>query len=219
MEKSYFLKKTDFFDLKISELRYKFNPLLSNKPTKFIRIIIHHTGIKKTMQDIIDTHIKKNHYSKIGYHFVISKSGNIYYTRNLKYSGAHTYHHNRNSIDIALIGHFNEEKPTQKQINALNNLVQTLKKNYSIKEILAHNEAIYKYVKGKYFKLNLENINLLDINDLELYKNFLKKTTTTILNKSSDIETIQTIKKLSFCPGINMFKIVKELKKDLQLTN
>lgn len=213
LKKNYLVTNLKLFNLEVKKIHYDFKVDKLAKPTKFIRIIIHHTGNKqKSIQDIIDLHVKKNHWSTIGYHFTISKSGNIYYTRDLKYAGAHTYHHNRNSIGIALFGEFNEEKPTEKQVESLRKLVKTLKENYEIKEILGHNEAIYKYVKGKYHTIKLPEINPIEIKTQKELNNFTTEITTEILKHDASSEAIKTIKRIKSCPGLNMYEIVKKIK-------
>jgi len=141
------ISKIEKFGLKIKKINYSFKITNTNSPTKFIKIIVHHVGKTKTIQEIIDLHVKKNHWSSIGYHFLIGKRGQIYYSRDLKYAGAHTFGYNKNSIGIALFGNFDETEPTTKQIVSLNNLVDALKQEYKIKKVLGHNQAIYKLLK------------------------------------------------------------------------
>jgi hypothetical protein len=212
------LSKTQKFNIPIKKINYSFKVQNTNKPTKFIKIIVHHTGKNNTIQKIIDQHVKKNHWSSIGYHFMISKKGTIYYSRDLKYAGAHTFGYNKNSIGIALFGNMDEVKPTQKQITSLKNLIATLKNEFKIKKILAHNQAIYDTIKKKYWKLHLPDINPIEINTRLNYDSFKKEITTKILEHNADKETISLIKRLKNCPGFNMYKIMREIEKENQFS-
>ena len=214
--KSYVLKKIDYLGLEVKRVDYTFQIRKAVDPTKFIRIIVHHTGAKqRTLQNIIDLHVEKNKWAAIGYHFMIGKNGQIYYTRDLKYSGAHTYHFNRNSIGIALFGNFDENTPSEKQLESLRKLIDALFNKFDIKEILGHNEAIYRYLKGKYYWIKgLPGTNPLDIETKLSHELFLREITTKVLEKDAGEDTVKTIKRLKTCPGFNMYKPLKEIRKN-----
>jgi len=211
MQKNYVLKKVLYLGLEIYKIIYDFKIENTSLPTRYINIILHHTGNTKTIQDIIDLHVKKKHFSSIGYHFLISKSGKIYLSRELKYAGAHTYLYNRNSIGIAFLGNYDKEELTQKQILALEKLIVSLKKNYPIKRLLGHNQAIYDKIRKKYYKENLENIDLFQIPSPTAYNKFVKETTTKILKFHSTKSDINLIKRLKTCPGFNTYKILERI--------
>lgn len=210
----YMLSKTEKFGLPVKKVNYSFKVQDTTQPTKFIKIIIHHTGKSNTIQKIIDLHVKKNHWASIGYHFMISKKGTIYYSRELKYAGAHTFGYNKNSIGIGLFGNFDEVEPTEKQIESLKRLISTLKKEYDIKRVLAHNEAIYEAIKKQFWKLNLPDINPIEMSTRLNYDSFKKEVTTKILEFDASDETIELIKKLKNCPGYNMYKVMREIEKE-----
>ena len=65
----------------------------------------------------------------IGYHYVITRSGDREFGRQLKEVGAHARGHNTNSIGICLIG---REQFTPDQLNELRHLIDTLQ--YSVAE-------------------------------------------------------------------------------------
>ena len=211
MQKNYVLKNILYLNIEMYKIIYDFKIEKTSIPTRFINIIIHHTGNTNTIQGIIDLHVKKNHFSSIGYHFLISKSGKIYLSRELKYAGAHTYLYNKNSIGIAFLGNYDKEELTQKQILALENLIYNLKKKYPIKRILGHNQAIYNKTKSKYYKENLENINLFEIPSPISYNKFIIDSTSKILKDYSKKSDVDLIKKLKTCPGFKTYKILNEI--------
>ncbi len=216
MEKAYFLRKIELFGLQINKIIYDFDVKKTNLPTRFINIIIHHTGKQKTIDDVIDSHIKKNRYSSIGYHFMISKTGKIYQTRELKFAGAHTFEYNKNSIGIALFGNFDNEIPNKKQIESLNNLTKSLKKNFPIKRILGHNEAIFKSIKNKFWRLNIDNIDLLDINSRLSFDIFRKEVIEKVLESDASPISVNLVKKFTSCPGFHLYQKIIKLRENFQ---
>lgn len=212
--KQYMLLKKEMFGLNVKQIYYDFKVQETTKATKFIKIIVHHSGNNRTIQQIIDNHVKKNKFSSIGYHFMISKKGTIYYARDLKYAGAHTFGYNRHSIGIALFGDLNEAEPSEKQLASLNRLVAALRSEYKIKKVLAHNHAIYDLIKKRYWKSNLPDINPIEIRNSDEFEAFAKKITTKILEKDADDYTVSLLKRLKRCPGINMYKHMKKIEID-----
>lgn len=119
-------------------------------PAKYI--IIHHSATPQgwTMDKSIKS-INARHYRKfvqeqkikmkaslgltLAYHYVIDKEGNEKQTREENVIGYHSgnWYANQRSLAIMLIGNFNKEEPTQKQIETLANLIDRLKKKYAIK--------------------------------------------------------------------------------------
>lgn len=129
------------------------------------RIIIHHTAIPsrrdyeglETIKKIQRAHLKRN-FKDIGYHFLITPSGKIVCGRNIYYEGAHTKSKNKNSIGIALIGNFEEEKPLKRQIRSLKNLICILKKFFKIKEVKIHRDYNKDTLcPGKFFIKEFKN--------------------------------------------------------------
>jgi len=209
--KQYTLLKTDKFGIPVKQIYYDFKIQETNKPTQFIKIIVHHVGQFRTIQQIIDQHVDKNRWTSIGWHFMISKKGTIYYSRDLKYAGAHTFGYNKNSIGIALFGNLDEIEPSEKQLKSLKLLIDGLKNEFKIRKVLSHNHAIYDLIKHKFWKLSLPEINPIDIDTKLSYDTFTKDITTKILEKDASDESINLIKRLKSCPGFNMYKHMREI--------
>jgi hypothetical protein len=114
-------------------------------PIKYIAI--HHSAtpqdwtMAKTIKAIDDSHKRKLHRYKnslgyhIAYHYIIDKDGKEKQTRSENEIGYHcgNWYANQQSLAIMLIGNFDKEEPTQKQIETLANLVDRLKRKYAIK--------------------------------------------------------------------------------------
>lgn len=130
------------------------------EPLKKIKFIaIHHSQRKiDSPKRIKDFHIKIRGWENIGYHYLIDKNGKLCKGRSEKFIGAHVYGHNKNSIGICLIGNYDEESPTKKQIRTLIKFLKQKTKEFKIpiKNILGHREfpKVTKTCPGKFVDMD-----------------------------------------------------------------
>lgn len=123
------------------------------------KIVVHHSAssIKQKFEDFLRA-IDKNHAERlhkepnsngnhIAYHFVISRGGDIVRPRPITEVGYHAGHWGTNirSVGICLQGNFEKEKPSGKQMAALEKLVSELMDDYNIK---SKNVILHKHVKA-----------------------------------------------------------------------
>lgn len=110
------------------------------KPDK---ITVHCSATPPLMSDIGVDEIRKMHtdkgWSDIGYHYVITRNGEIQPGRPKTRPGAHVKGHNKNNIGICLVGGVDKNnKPqndfTEQQFSALRFLVSDQAGVYGIKE-------------------------------------------------------------------------------------
>lgn len=138
--------------MNIVEVSYKLNGELTNrKDTKYI--VIHHAAATKASVDDIDRWHKKRGFTCIGYHFYIRKTGIIYRGRPEDAIGAHVTGYNSQAIGVCLEGNFMEEEPNEKQLKALVELLNYLKKNYPKAKIVGHKELDKTSCPGDRFPL------------------------------------------------------------------
>jgi hypothetical protein len=115
-----------------------------------VRIIVHHTDIavtdaekkmndadgwqasKAQAQSVLYMHTKVNGWDDIGYHYLIDWQGRILEGRPIGLLGAHAESNNPGSIGIVLMGAFQDERPTQAQLDALHDLTAWLTGAYGI---------------------------------------------------------------------------------------
>ncbi|MDP2922694.1 MAG: N-acetylmuramoyl-L-alanine amidase [Candidatus Omnitrophota bacterium] len=126
-------------------------PLYHSKKWKYI--IIHHSATDEGSSLSFDTYHQNRGWEGIGYHFVIDngtkgkQDGQIEVSpRWLKQkNGAHCNADNMNerSIGICLVGDFNSESVSEKQLDALVYLTDKLRKYYKIpfKRIMGHGQV------------------------------------------------------------------------------
>lgn len=115
-------------------------PISENK--LIAKFVIHHTAEnldseqnrspKELMRAIYYYHTVTKGWGDIGYNFVIDRAGNVYegragYERNQRIPvGAHVAYRNIGTVGIALMGNFQEEEPTDAQLDVLALLIADL---------------------------------------------------------------------------------------------
>ncbi len=113
------------------------NPILGDsynwhwvRPMSQVRYLaIHHTAgpDTQTPDDIAAYHVNSRGWGGIGYHFVIDKSGKVFYVGDLTTARANVYNYNHLVIGICLIGSFIDgRQPTNAQINSTHHLCSRL---------------------------------------------------------------------------------------------
>ena len=106
-------------------------------------IVIHCSDSDYAHHDNIETirkwHVEENRWSDIGYHFFISKDGNVHIGRSEGIAGAHVAGYNRGSIGICLSG---RREFTDEQFRSLERLLKDLCKKYGLekKDIVSHRD-------------------------------------------------------------------------------
>lgn len=130
-------------------------------------IIIHHSYTPRDLDATLsEQSFNRNHRSRqfpsaefggktwyIGYHYVIYGDGELRQYRSHNTVGAHTKEQKMNmqSIGICLVGNFDEEDPSEAQLETLRDLVAELQNDYSIpaENIKPHRHyATYKSCYG-----------------------------------------------------------------------
>lgn len=147
----------------VRETNFTFHePLLVRPETQVI--IVHHVGIPSgevSAQQIHDAHVA-NGWAGIGYHYVIHKDGTIDRGRPLATVGAHAEGHNYNSIGINVTGNFEEEIPTDAQIQSLEQLIAALCRIYKLtpndQTIIGHRDVNSTDCPGRYLYAKLPQI-------------------------------------------------------------
>lgn len=96
-------------------------------------LAIHHSASPDTQtpSEIANYHINDNSWGGIGYHFVITKDGVVYYAGDIATARANVSNLNDQVIGICLIGNFMEGRiPTNEQIDSAHKLCDFFINNY-----------------------------------------------------------------------------------------
>ena len=105
-------------------------------------ITVHHDGMDMFLAsnqagaaDRIET-IRLGHRSKgwgdIGYHFIVDRGGRVWEGRDIRYQGAHVKNCNEANIGVMCLGNFELQSPSEKQLDALEDLIGKLRAQYRI---------------------------------------------------------------------------------------
>ena len=107
-------------------------------------VVLCHTEVltRHKVEDVHQWHLKKD-WAGIGYHFFVSKEGEIYKGRPLGSEGAHTRGYNNKSVCVAFEGDFNKEKMSDKQEDASVMLIALLSLAYADAKVVCHHD-LYK---------------------------------------------------------------------------
>lgn len=136
--------------MKINEVTYKWNGVLSKRRSTS-RIILHHAAASKcTAQQIHSWHLA-NGWVGIGYHFLVRKDGSIYRGRPENTVGAHAGNNNYDSIGVCFEGNFMTETMPDAQKRAGQELVQHLKDKYGISKVQKHGDVNATGCPGTHF--------------------------------------------------------------------
>ena len=131
-------------------------------------IIIHCSATKEGIdwkaKDIDQWH-KQRGFNKIGYHYVIDLDGTVETGRDENETGAHCVGYNKSSIGICYIGGLDrnlcpKDTRTDKQKEALWNLVIKLLAKYPNANVYGHNEFAKKACPCFNVKKEFESVNL-----------------------------------------------------------
>lgn len=126
------------------------------------RLTVHHAGVRINMhtiknavindlQNLLAGHISKN-YADIAYHLVIDYEGRIWEGRSLAYEGAHVSDNNERNIGVLVLGDFERQKPSVKQLDSLRILSGLLRDRYNIKKhrVYGHRDLSPSKCPGRY---------------------------------------------------------------------
>lgn len=124
-------------------------------------VVIHHSAYARrqgmTLRDLQNYHMDVRHWADIGYHFGLDADGQVYTGRDIRARGASVAGGNSGVIGVAVMGHFEWESPTDRQLVALQTLVNWLAAAYDLTHLAGHNDLNPGTVcPGRYLTLYLD---------------------------------------------------------------
>ena len=129
-------------------------------------IVLHHAAAKScTAQQVHQWHLNNN-WSGIGYHYFISKDGQIFRGRPENTVGAHATGYNSKSIGVCFEGDYTTQTMPQAQLEAGKELVAYLKDKYKITKVVGHRDLMATSCPGVQFPF-FEIANAKQNNDKE----------------------------------------------------
>lgn len=127
------------------------------------RITVHHEGYKPVYFDdyrstadrlelIRQSHLGRMRAGDIGYHYIVDRAGRIWEGRPLTYQGAHAGGaNNRHNIGVMVLGNFDQQSPSEAQMQSLVRAVGALRQQYYVAHdrIYTHQELSPTRCPGK----------------------------------------------------------------------
>ena len=128
------------------------NPIDRRKVTQ---IAIHHTSAENTIQQDTDYQIDNapDKFSWLAYGFYIDIDGTVYKVRGIDYENAGVYGENHRTVSIALRGNFDNRKPSELQLDALEWLINDIKKQCNIQVVDWHKKWSKTSCAGSQFPI------------------------------------------------------------------
>jgi len=133
-----------------------------NPMRQVAQITVHHEGWKpvwfsdaKATAQRIDlirrSHLNRMRAGDIGYHFIIDRAGRVWEGRSLRYQGAHVRNHNEFNIGVMVLGNFDQQSPSSRQLLGLQNTLALLMKQYRVplSKVKTHQEINPTACPGK----------------------------------------------------------------------
>ena len=105
-------------------------------------ITLHHaaSAMNATAQDFNRYHRSEKGWPRIGYHFVIDRSGNIFQVNPVDAYSYHNGYNNKAAIGLCMVGNNDDYPPTAKQVKATKYIIRSLSRAYGIKFLRGHKE-------------------------------------------------------------------------------
>lgn len=137
-------------------------PWLLREAGSYDRLTIHHAGLRinrnehvtlvqRDIEGIWAGHIARG-YGDLAYHFVVDYAGRVWEGRPLSYEGAHVSGENKANIGVMLLGNFEKQAPSPRQLSGCTTLVQGLRRQYGIKQhrVYGHRDIGASDCPGRY---------------------------------------------------------------------
>ncbi len=128
----------------------------------FSRITVHHSGalilrdtargnVIDDLNSVLDAHTRIR-YGDIGYHFVVDYAGRVWEGRSLSYEGAHVSGENEGNIGVMLLGNFEKQKPSDRQVDTLATVVDLLRGHFDIpaRRVYGHRDIGASVCPGRF---------------------------------------------------------------------
>lgn len=136
--------------MQITEVDYQWRGTLI-KRSKTEMIVLHHAAAKScTVQQVHKWHINRG-WSGVGYHYFISRDGQIFRGRPEDTVGAHVTGHNSKSIGMCFEGDYTTQTMPKAQLEAGKELVAYLKDKYKITKVVGHRDLMATSCPGVKF--------------------------------------------------------------------
>lgn len=154
--------------MKIIDSKLKFDSKHTvRKSTKYI--VLHHRAGLGDVESIHNQHKNANGWNGIGYHFYITKKGDVYRGRPENAVGAHVTNYNSESIGVCFEGNYDLEIMPEAQSQAGKELMAYLREKYPSAQFKRHRDLNSTACPGNGFpfkKITEKKKELSSVNDI-----------------------------------------------------
>ncbi|MEE9404611.1 MAG: peptidoglycan recognition family protein [Algisphaera sp.] len=129
------------------------------------RITLHHEGWRPVtftdasstydrIEQIRQIHTRDRGWSDIGYHYVIDRAGRVIEGRSATYQGAHVKQNNPHNLGVLVLGNFDRQQPSAKQLATLSRFTKALVTTYRVptSKVRTHRELKPTECPGRYLQ-------------------------------------------------------------------
>jgi len=143
---------------------------LADPMRKVTRITVHHDAISPLPSGRYDESVHRlatirrghlnNRWADIGYHYAIDPAGRVWQARPLTYQGAHVKNHNPGNLGIVVFGNYEQAKPTNQALTALNTLIAHEMQRFKVplNRVYTHRELRPTACPGKHLQHQMNHI-------------------------------------------------------------
>jgi hypothetical protein len=75
---------------------------------------------------------QRRRFGDIGYHFILDRAGRVWEGRSMQFVGAHVSAENEENIGVMMLGNFEDQRPSDRQVDALRALTFALQGRYAV---------------------------------------------------------------------------------------
>lgn len=142
-------------------------PALMDRMTPIDRITLHHDGMTaftstsvaaaaSRIEAIRAAHRGRG-WGDIGYHYVLDPAGRVWAARPMEWQGAHVKDQNPGNVGICVLGNYERQRPTQTQLDALEDVIAKLMRAHRvpINRVHTHKELASTACPGRYLQPRL----------------------------------------------------------------
>ena len=145
-------------------------PSLMDRMVPINRVTVHHDGMTSfttTAQSAAAARIEAirrahrgQNWGDIGYHFLIDPSGRVWEGRPLAWQGAHVKNNNEGNIGICVLGNYERQRVTDRQVYALDNFLASTMRQYGIAKnrVYTHRELRSTACPGRSLQARMDSL-------------------------------------------------------------
>lgn len=204
MDRAYTLRETEFLGMPLFEVYYPQNSArLEPQSGPITSLIVHHSGSQDyTIEKLIDFHMGKLEMGAIGYHFLINPEGQLLYTRDIQWKGAHAYP-NTGKVGIGFLRSFDRKEPNARERDTFKKFVERFCGALNV-PLRGHNQDQVQELYQRYPFISEHPELLRDLFFPSSPQQF-NRNKSSLQRLGEEPLFYEAVDRLKTCPGINFY--------------